>query len=203
MSSLSVPAAGSASESTPGSASGSDIGSASGPVELVVLLDEDGTPTGTADKATVHTADTPLHLAFSCHVVDDEGRVLLTRRALTKRTWPGIWTNSFCGHPGPGEDPVEAIVRRAEQELGTRVDSIEPAVPDFRYRAVDDSGIVENEICPVFTARIRADVNPRADEVCAHHWARPEDVRTAVDATPFAFSPWIVAQVPHMELYAR
>ncbi|MBB1012527.1 isopentenyl-diphosphate delta-isomerase [Dietzia kunjamensis] len=177
--------------------------SPSGPAELVVLLDDDGNPIGTADKATVHTTDTPLHLAFSCHVVDDEGHVLLTRRALDKRTWPGIWTNSFCGHPGPGEDPVEAIVRRAEQELGTRVDSIEPAVPDFRYRAVDDSGIVENEICPVFTARIRAEVNPRADEVCAHHWARPADVRTSVDATPFAFSPWLVAQVPRMELYSR
>lgn len=178
-------------------------GSPSGPTELVVLLDEDGQPTGTADKATVHTTDTPLHLAFSCHVVDDEGRVLLTRRALGKLTWPGIWTNSFCGHPGPDEDPTEAIVRRAEQELGTRVDSIEQAVPDFRYRAVDDSGIVENEICPVFTARIRADLSPRADEVCAYHWARPEDVRTAVDATPFAFSPWLVAQVPRMELYSR
>ncbi|WP_314038046.1 isopentenyl-diphosphate Delta-isomerase [Dietzia sp. CH92] len=186
-----------------GSAAGPVSSPASGPTELVVLLDEDGTPTGTADKATVHTTDTPLHLAFSCHVIDDEGRVLLTRRALGKLTWAGIWTNSFCGHPGPGEDPVDAIVRRAEQELGTRVDSIEPAVPDFRYRAVDDSGIVENEICPVFTARIRAALDPRADEVCAHHWARPEDVRTAVDATPFAFSPWLVAQVPRMELYAR
>ena len=100
-------------------------------------------------------------------------------------------------------EPEAAVARRAEQELGTRVGSIEPAVPDFRYRAVDDSGIVENEICPVFTARIRADLNPRADEVCAHHWARPEDVRTAVDATPFAFSPWLVAQVLRMELYAR
>lgn len=171
--------------------------------EYVVLLSEDGQPVGTADKATVHTTDTPLHLAFSCHVVDEEGRVLLTRRALHKRAWPGVWTNSFCGHPAPGEDPAEAIVRRAEQELGTRVDGIEPALPDFRYRAVDDSGIVENEICPVFTARIRADLAPRADEVCAHHWAGPEDVRKAIDATPFAFSPWLVAQAPRMALYAR
>lgn len=171
--------------------------------ELVVLLDEAGTPIGSADKATIHTADTPLHLAFSCHLVDDDGRVLLTRRALSKLTWPGIWTNSFCGHPAPGEDPLEAIVRRAERELGTRVEEIEPAIPDFRYRAVDDSGVVENEICPVYTARIRGNVNPRPDEVCAHHWARPEDVRVAVDATPFVFSPWIVAQVPQMELYAR
>ncbi|WP_295648653.1 isopentenyl-diphosphate Delta-isomerase [uncultured Dietzia sp.] len=173
------------------------------PAEYVVLLDEDGTPVGSADKAGIHTDATPLHLAFSCHLVDDDGRVLLTRRALGKLTWPGIWTNSFCGHPGPGEDPAEAIVRRAEQELGTRVDSIEPAIPDFRYRAVDDSGVVENEICPVFTARIRAELNPHPDEVCAHHWARPEDVRAAVDATPFAFSPWMVAQVPRMALYSR
>lgn len=180
-----------------------DAGAGTADAELVVLLDEAGTPIGSADKATIHTADTPLHLAFSCHLVDDDGRVLLTRRALSKLTWPGIWTNSFCGHPGPGEDPTEAIVRRAEQELGTRVDTIEPAVPDFRYRAVDDSGVVENEICPVFTARIRADLYPRPDEVCAHHWARPEDVRLAVDSTPFVFSPWIVAQVPRMALYSR
>ena len=180
-----------------------DSAGSAAPAEYVVLLDEDGTPIGEADKAVIHTADTPLHLAFSCHLVDDEGRVLLTRRALDKLTWAGIWTNSFCGHPGPGEDPVEAIVRRAEQELGTRVDSIEPAIPDFRYRAVDDSGVVENEICPVFTARIRAELNPRADEVCAYHWARPEDVRVAIEATPFAFSPWMVAQVPQMALYAH
>lgn len=176
---------------------------ASDRTEYVVLVDDDGRPIGSADKATVHTTDTPLHLAFSCHVVDDEGRVLLTRRALGKRTWPGVWTNSVCGHPGPAEDPAEAIARRAEQELGTRVDSIEPALPDFRYRAVDDSGVVENEICPVYTARIRADLAPRADEVSAYAWARPEDVRTAVDATPFVFSPWMVEQVPQLALYSR
>ena len=66
MSSLSVPAAGSASESTPGSASGSDIGSASGPVELVVLLDEDGTPTNYHDSSSGLSGGQAQKLVFFC-----------------------------------------------------------------------------------------------------------------------------------------
>lgn len=115
--------------------------------ELVVLLDEGGKPIGTAEKADVHTRDTALHLAFSCHVYNESGQVLVTRRALSKLTWPGVWTNSFCGHPAPGESFEGALHRRAEIELGIGITDIEPILPDFRYRAIDSSGIVENEIC--------------------------------------------------------
>lgn len=159
--------------------------------ETVVLLSDDGTAIGTAPKATVHTTDTPLHLAFSCHVFDEHGRVLVTRRALNKATWPGVWTNSFCGHPAPGEDAPEAITRRAQRELGLTVTDVRVALPDFRYRAVDASGIVENEICPVYTARAVGDVTPADDEVAEWAWVDPAELRASVSAAPFAFSPWL------------
>jgi isopentenyl-diphosphate Delta-isomerase len=159
--------------------------------EFVVLLSDEGEAIGTADKATVHTSSTPLHLAFSCHVFDEHGRVLVTRRALSKRTWPGVWTNSFCGHPGPEEEFEDAIVRRAERELGLRITDLTPALPDFRYRAVDASGVVENEICPVYTARAIGEVSPAADEVEEWAWIEPAALREAVHSTPFAFSPWL------------
>lgn len=162
--------------------------------ELVVLLADDGTPIGSTDKATVHSVDTPLHLAFSCFVHDGEGRILLTRRALNKKTWPGVWTNSFCGHPAPGEDFASAISRRAADELGAQISEITEVLPDFRYRAIDASGMVENEICPVFTARIDGDVRPRTDEVMDFAWTDPGALTQALAAAPFVFSPWLAEE---------
>lgn len=165
-----------------------------GTEELVVLLADDGTPIGTAAKAAVHDADTPLHLAFSCFLHDDAGQVLMTRRALGKRTWPGVWTNSFCGHPGPGEPFARAIERRAREELGCEVADITEVLPEFRYRAVDASGVVENEICPVFTARLVGELRPSAAEVAEFAWLTPEDLGRALVAAPFAFSPWLAEE---------
>lgn len=162
--------------------------------ERVVLLDEDGRPTGVADKASVHGARTPLHLAFSCHVSDDAGRILLTRRALSKRTWPGVWTNAFCGHPAPFEPIPAAVERRAREELGLSLRAIRLALPDFRYRAVDASGMVENELCPVYLAVADGELSARPDEVVEARWVDPADLDAALAAAPWAFSPWLVRQ---------
>lgn len=163
--------------------------------EQVVLVDDTGAAIGVADKIAVHTKNTALHLAFSCHVFDGDGRMLVTRRALSKLTWPGVWTNSFCGHPGPGETPEDGIARRAMGELGITVTGLELAIPDFRYRAVDASGIVENEICPVYRACTTDEVRPNPDEVAEYAWADPRSVRDAAAAAPYAFSPWLVWQL--------
>lgn len=163
--------------------------------ELVVLLDEAGRAIGTTAKSGVHHADTPLHLAFSCYLFDDRGRILLTRRALSKPTWPGVWTNSVCGHPGPGEDPAEAVRRRVLAEVGVRAEDIRLLLPGFRYRAVMDNGVVENEMCPVFVATGAGDPRPDPAEVDDLIWVDWADFRGGVLDGTRPISPWCRDQV--------
>jgi isopentenyl-diphosphate delta-isomerase len=166
--------------------------------ELVVLLDDNGQEVGTAAKASVHHGATPLHLGFSCYLFDARGRVLVTRRALGKPTWPGVWTNSYCGHPSPGEQVVAAVRRRGFQELGLTVDVPVCFLPEFRYRAVATDGTVENEICPVFCARTDGALRVDPDEVMDFAWVSWDDLRS-VAQLPWAISPWAAAQIPELD----
>jgi isopentenyl-diphosphate delta-isomerase len=163
--------------------------------EQVVLVDDAGQPVGTADKIGVHGADTPRHLAFSCYGFDADGRLLVTQRALDKRTFPGFWTNTCCGHPAPGEELAEAVRRRLDHELALVPTDLHLVLPDFSYTA-EYAGIVENELCPVFVCRLTGEPRPRADEVAAHQWW-PWDRFLDEAADPgSAISPWARLQAP-------
>jgi isopentenyl-diphosphate delta-isomerase len=162
--------------------------------ERVVLLDEDGHGIGTVLKSEVHHASTPLHLAFSCYVFDADDRVLLTQRALSKTTFPGLWTNTVCGHPAPDEDIETAVRRRARDEIGLELDEVRLVLPDFRYVATMD-GITENEMCPVVVATPAGGVVVNPDEVESVEW-RPWDefAGEVLDGTR-AVSAWCRLQV--------
>lgn len=138
--------------------------------ELIVLCDEHGNPTGKAGKAVSHNAKTPLHLAFSCYVFNDKGQFLVTQRALGKKVWPGVWTNSVCGHPAPDEDMQTAIRRRLRDELGMEATDLQVVLPDYRYKTPPFKGIIENEFCPVFVARAASEPKPNPEEVEGFKW---------------------------------
>lgn len=164
--------------------------------EQVVLLDEDGRPIGVADKATVHGPTTPLHLAFSCYGFDLGGRLLVTRRARGKATFPGVRTNTCCGHPAPGEAVEDAVRRRLSDELGLRAVDLRLVLPDFAYRA-SAGGIEENERCPVYVCTLVGEPRARPDEVESVEWWRWEEFLAAAQAGQL--SPWAQLQAPLLE----
>ncbi len=165
----------------------------------VVLLDDAGAPVGEAPKSVVHHDDTPLHLAFSCYVVDPAGRLLVTTRAATKPSFPGVVTNTVCGHPRPGEDLAEAVRRRARSELGVDVRDLRLVLPDFRYRAVMN-GLVEHELCPVFVGFVDDDrLVTDPEEVDDAQWVPWSQFRGEVLGGDRVVSPWCAEQVPLLD----
>jgi isopentenyl-diphosphate delta-isomerase len=166
--------------------------------ELIVLVDDDGHAIGTMPKPLVHHGETPLHRAFSAYLFDDGGRLLVTRRAADKQTFPGMWTNTVCGHPGPDEDDAAAIARRARFELGLAVEELRPALPGYRYRA-EFRGVVENEICPVYLGRFSG--TPAADPTEVGEWELLDwaAFRLRLAAEGDAWSPWCREQAGLIE----
>lgn len=169
--------------------------------ELIYYVDEQGVPTGeTAPKLDAHTGSTRLHAAFSCYIFDKMGRILVTERARTKKVWPGVWTNSVCGHPGPGESNNDAIVRRALYELGIEVTDIVVILPKYTYKTPPFNGIIENEFCPVYLARLASDLSPNPDEVENYKWMDWDDFVAELQAdTIDTWSFWCKDQVKQFD----
>ncbi|CAB4707287.1 MAG: isopentenyl-diphosphate Delta-isomerase [Actinobacteria bacterium] len=164
--------------------------------ELVVLLYPDGTVAGSLDKSLVHHSETPLHLAFSCYVFDTDNRLLMSQRALSKLTFPGLWTNSVCGHPLPGETVEAAAARRCKDELGLVLTDLRLILPTFAYRA-EMNGLVENEMCPVLMAIVApgALTTPDPAEVEATNWVPWAEVVRDTQSGTLVLSPWCLTQI--------
>jgi isopentenyl-diphosphate delta-isomerase len=169
-------------------------------IDEVELLDEQGHAIGVADRASVQGPGASQHLAFSCHVLNDRGEVLITRRALSKPEWPGVWSNAFCGHPQAAEPLLAAVRRSANYALGLELEHLELAQPLLRYRATSLSGVVETETCPVYIASTSQRVTVHPAEVMDHAWIDPVDLGRSIRLTPAAFSPWLVLQAEHLPL---
>ena len=114
----------------------------------VVLVDEQNEVLGTAPKLAIHNTNTPLHRGFSVFLFNKKGELLLQQRSKTKKTFPLIWSNSFCGHPMLNESNVQAAKRRMTYEIGINNVEIFEIISNYRYK-VKMKNIYENEICPV------------------------------------------------------
>lgn len=158
-------------------------------VEAVVLVDGDDREVGEAEKLAAHAPPGRLHRAVSVFVFSPAGDLLLQRRAASKYHFAGLWSNTCCGHPRPGESVLDAGRRRLADEVGMDCDLVEVAV--LRYEAHDDvSGLVERELDHLLVGVSDAVPQPNPAEVDEVRWAPAADVVAGVGADPAAYTPW-------------
>ena len=167
--------------------------------DMIVMVDENNIPIGTERKLPAHDGDTKLHRAFSVFLFNDKGELLLQQRALAKKTWPGVWSNSACGHVMLHETLENAAQRRLKYELGVTGTELRVVLPDFRYRAEKD-GVMENEICPVLVGFVSGQPRPNPAEVNDLRWVDWNSFVTHVSDPGNGFSPWAIKEV---ELLAK
>ncbi len=167
-------------------------------MEEVVLVDTNNREVGTAPKATVHTQNTPLHRGFSLFLFNTRNELLLTQRALSKKTFPGVWSNTLCGHPGPGESGEQAARRRLKDELGVEFTGEIKEVAPYRYQFADKNGILENEICPILVAYVDHEdddnFTPNPEEIADWQWLPWSEFLENIKLNPKQYSPWSVEE---------
>ncbi len=162
--------------------------------DMIVYVDEQNNSVGTAPKLDAHNSDTQLHRAFSVFIFNRNGELLLQQRSFSKKTWPGVWSNSCCGHVMLHESTGNAAARRLRFELGVSGVDLTYALPNFRYRAEKD-GVVENEICPVLIGMYDGKVDPNPNEVASTKWVGWSQFLASLEKPETEISPWAVEEV--------
>jgi isopentenyl-diphosphate delta-isomerase len=163
---------------------------------LVLLVDGDDRLLGTAPKLDVHR-DGRLHRAYSVFVFDGEGRLLLQRRSEAKYHSAGLWANTCCSHPRPGEDTAAAAHARLLLEMGIACPL--EHVFHFVYNERVGDGMIEHELDHVFVGTCDGDPTPDRTEVSEWRWAPIAEVSADLRARPEAYSAWLGIALRELE----
>ncbi len=157
-------------------------------INNVILVDDNNQQTGEMEKLKAHI-EGRLHRAFSIFIFNNKGELMLQQRNPSKYHSGGLWTNTCCSHPFPGETTSDAAKRRLYEEMGVHCSLTEKSV--MTYRAVLDNGIIENEIDHIFLGEYNDTPTINTVEVHNWMWITPEDLVCKIASQPEIFSSWI------------
>ena len=165
----------------------SDSSRSENSADEVILVDEHDRPLGTMGKLEAHRRGL-RHRAISVIVRDRHNRLLLQQRAAEKYHSGGLWTNTCCSHPRPGETTIEAARRRLDEEMGFTCELT--FLFSTHYRADVSRGLIEDEIVHVFGGRFDGTPDPDPVEVADWCWKEPAELARDLDQNPDKYTVW-------------
>jgi len=169
--------------------------------EEVILVDKKDRPIGIMEKMEAHQSGGILHRAFSAFVFNKNNELLLQRRALSKYHSGGLWTNTCCSHPRPGEETIEAGKRRMKEELGISCNLEE--VFTFIYKAPLDNETSEYEFDHVLIGRFDGELQLNHEEVDNIKWLTLPEISILMNEHPEDFTVWFKIAFERVENYMK
>lgn len=161
-------------------------------MEEVILVNDKDEQIGTMEKLEAHEKGV-LHRAFSVFLFDVDGRMLMQRRADSKYHSAGLWSNTCCSHPQPGESLESAVDRRLWEELGVKATTRE--VFSFIYEADLENNLIEHELDHVFIGKITSVPQINPEEVSQISFMTEEELSESIEADPSLFTVWFLKTV--------
>lgn len=153
----------------------------------VILVDEQDTPVGTMEKMEAHRAGA-LHRAFSIFIFNSKGELLLQQRAPGKYHSAGLWTNTCCSHPAPGESSLAAAQRRLREEMGLTCPLQQ--IFTFTYKVSFDNGLTENELDHIFIGHSDDVPVPDPAEALSFRYMSPEQIAADIAVNASLYTEW-------------
>lgn len=155
--------------------------------EYVILVDENDNAVGTAEKIEAHK-NPKLHRAFSIFIFNSKGELLIQQRAVQKYHCPGMWANTCCSHPRPGESLEAAAHRRLQEEMG--FDTKMEKYFSFIYNTEFDNGLTEKEYDHVFVGIWDGKPKININEVADYKWMSKDILEEDIKKNPGIYTTW-------------
>ena len=166
----------------------------------VILVDTNDNSVGTMDKLKAHEMGV-LHRAFSIFIFNDKDELLLQKRNEAKYHSGGLWTNTCCSHPKPGEKLLDGAKGRLMEEMGINTD-IDFAF-SFIYKAEFENGLTENEFDHVFIGTYNGTPNINPDEVSQWRYESIPKIKEEINIHPHLYTEWFKIALPKIENYLK
>lgn len=156
-------------------------------MELVQLVDEQDNEIGVMEKLSAHR-EAKLHRAISIFIFNEDGALLLQRRAGTKYHSALLWTNTCCTHPRPKENLLDAANRRLREEMGMSAEL--KFCFSFVYKAALENGLTEYEFDHVYFGRSNQLPVPNNEEVEEWRYVNLTEIEEELAQHPELFTEW-------------
>lgn len=156
-------------------------------MEHVIIVDKNDKELGKCCKQKAHK-QAIRHRAFSIFIFNSKGQLLIQKRHPKKYHSGGLWSNSCCSHPTPGQTTDDAANMRLKEEMG--IHCTIRKVSSFSYLSKVGDNIFEHEYDHIYSGISDETPQLNHDEAIDFKWVGIRDLLSDMTSNKASYTTW-------------